>query len=253
MATVATKPYSSRQVYVGCTASEISTEEELKFLVDTAPQEGGIHMGVAGQQNYDIAVRRGSKEIVIVDINDTTRIVHELTGRALAVSETVDEYVVAILKEFEGNQIQIADSVRSQILSKQMYWMQTGFKKIKELFATGKVSFHHADMTSPEFAKLLGTLGKIDTLYISNVADWLIATPAALAALDHLIQDLFASGQLKVLISADGTLKRVGDGKIDYYPIVQKATDTYVSLQTELRRSFMGDPHVYSGPKSLDK
>ena len=207
---------------------------------------GAVHIGVGGWQNYDMIVARDSDCAILVDINEATCQLHEMTRDAILQAGSIDEFIEIFLTKLEASGLKVKSGTLDQIKNKELYWLQkpSRFEKIKEMFRQDKIKISRANIASPEFIDLISVIPpeKRDTLYISNVADWLVENPVELDALDHQLRILTSQNPRMKIVYADGTFK---DGVMNHYPMYRKISKGYTDIKTK-RSAFRGVKRKWS-------
>lgn|GEM_PF-5428081 len=224
-------PYCSKDVYV------LSNEENSEAVQETLSKkklenpENDAHVGVSGWQNYDLCIAGRSKFLLLVDINGCECLIHELTGKAILAAKDVDDFVSKILEAFKKEtRFKIRPEDIDNIQNKKIFWLQTpgGFDKIKKLYNEGKVKIKHFNIADPESANRIvnclqnNGIQTIHTLYISNVADWLIENPDELRSLDKNVKSLKDKYPSMHVVYSDGTLTKETVAACKYYPMKRK-------------------------------
>lgn len=238
-------------------SNETQAAESLDFL--TSGTEPGTYVGVSGLQNYSMIAARKSTDAIFVDINDTTCRLHEAVKAAFsefrksfdpetADPEAMKAFAQKFLQELDKAELSIPDELRERIQKAELYWLQNidRFLHIKNMFDNDRVEIRNLNLASNALIDHLKER-KIDVIYISNVADWLIEKPQELSALDSNLQKLAEINPQIRIIYSDGTLKIDANDTMSYHPIVRNVSVGYRSdiVITPIREHFM-EPAMHS-------
>jgi hypothetical protein len=158
-------------------SNESGQEDALDLLERLDAKAGNVHVGVSGWQNYDVIVARNSDAAVIVDINQATCELHRLTARAIQTADHVDDFVRRFFELLKKEQFP-EFSKKDEIFQKRVYWLRHpgGYAKIRQMYLDHKIHILPSNIATSEcffnFRRIVD-LSQIETLYISNVAEWL--------------------------------------------------------------------------------
>ena len=202
--------------------------------------KSGVHLGVSGFYNYDIAVLTNPSALALFDVNLSVAKFHEITKEAVMQAENEDEFLEIFEKKINKATFKIRESDLEKIREKKVLWLKnsTNFNKIKQLFLENRVLISSLSLSNPRAPEIINdlltekgfTLEDIKTVYTSNIADWIMEDTTELYQFDKIIRIISNNA---LTIYSEGTLSQKPLGDIDYHPIVRKLSPspTYVTKE----------------------
>ncbi len=231
-------------------SNETNQEIVAQRLQETAQEGNYLHVGVSGMQNYNFIVLSKAKYAMLLDINNATCFFHQKIKETIQIAENVDDFVSRFLKTLEENNIKINDEHKCAIKEKKDLWLKSeNWTIIKKMFQEENIEILNINIAEDEARKKIKKFYKLKhaslrTLYISNVADWLIDNKVELNNLQKNIDSLYKKNSNLIIIYSDGTLK-VDKGQLEHHPIVQKIAflkkEPLFSLYTKDRLSLLNN------------
>lgn len=254
MKTTFSPTYSHSEFYAD--SNETQEAESLDILASET--EHGTYVGVSGLQNYSMIAARKSTDAVFVDINETTCKLHRAVKAAFAelhqsAVETPDEqkafFIQKFLIELDKAGLGISGELKERIQNAELSWLHNteDFLHVKIMFDNNRVEIINLNLASDALIAHL-TERKVDAIYISNVADWLIENSEELKALDNNLRELAEKNPELRIIYSDGTLRLDETEKMNYHPIVRNISVGYRPdiVITPIRQGIMNDPAMLS-------
>lgn len=184
--------HASPNDYYRCflTTNERSATKVFKNLVG---HEGSnrVHIGCSGWQNFDLISNLKSNYAIIVDIAKSTRMIYQVTEQEIKTADNRQDFLEKVATVFQKMPIAISvgskhfyreDIAKELILelNKPNSWLASDekFEFIKKMFAEKRIVFLGVDFKeTPIFSKINQVIRdnglSLDTLYLSNVIDWL--------------------------------------------------------------------------------
>lgn len=191
--------------FVYSTANEFCTRKVRKVLheVQGVPRGARCAVGVSCWHNFDIAFSRKSDLVVLMDNNTAVKNFNNLTLQALKCCSSRQEFAQFMLKSMQEvsynqkyDKLKVASFDHSGPLAEQLKielvregsWLSAdeSYGFIRKLVLNDKVPVFRVNLTAirvesddfnPVFGKIRGLVEsaglKIDTLYISNIIDYL--------------------------------------------------------------------------------
>ena len=233
------------EVYIR--SNETNQAEVAEKLQGCVRDSNFIHVGVSGMQNYDFIARLRPQYAMLIDINEATCLFHSLIKEAILSSENVNEFIEYITKKLSQSDFQISEAHIRAFQEKKDFWLQDdNFQYIREMFQRGDIKIQNVNIADERTSEMLESYceekrAQVGSIYISNVADWLIDNLDELFSMETNIQKLKGKRDEMIVIYSDGTL-RLHENNLEHHPIVQKisclARDSF-TLYTEIRKHFM--------------
>jgi len=178
------KTDSSKPPYILC--NEAGQEQILTTLTAEAKsQDKRVHLGFSVWFNLDVIAVTHPEYAIILDIDPNVHAIYQCIKKAIDSSKTRDQFVDTFLKAVEKIKLlpfpmEYQKNLFDQELSKKQGFLSSekNFSLVKAMHEEGKIFFGAADVTNSEiFRQLAGWCktkdAKIDTLYISNISEWL--------------------------------------------------------------------------------
>lgn len=169
----------------------------LRLLSHTPKAQGhnSLHIGFSGFLNLDIMAERKSEFGILLDINDRTAELFKVLAEVITQEESVDNNEFA--KAFDNRIAETGDYFRRGMalggiidswLNDENSWLgnKDKFKHIRNMFVNERIVFFRADIrqqrssdeTENAFDAIAAWAEKhgvvVDTLYISNIYEWLL-------------------------------------------------------------------------------
>lgn len=184
---------TSGPIYVAC--NEGHYHETLQYLKHLPLVGNGIHIGWACQFNYDVIAIRHPQQAIICDINSGMHHLYEKINELIKLNNNKKDFLEQ-LNEFL-NHPEVAENLsynyeyRSpgellKFLTHEDSWLSSdeSYEYVRTMHIEGRITYLALDITNDsgyftELRQWIDNSGyQVDTLYASNIVEWL-KTPQA--------------------------------------------------------------------------
>jgi len=208
----------------------VPIEDDLIDIINNLPEtsdKNSVHIGLSGMMNLDIIAKRKSGYAFLFDIADMDKMykiigatITELKEEYEEVSERMNKFSEKFGKKLYEEKV-LGEDFYSKCdekeikyyLTKKHSWcfLESRYEHIEQMFLENKMVFTKIDITDTDKFKIIGDILtdndlKTDTIYLSNVYDWLLGRN-----IGYKVQDTNANRNdllksLKYIITKDTTL-----------------------------------------------
>lgn len=198
--------------------NEVNLKETGRILTIYPNPKRPFHIGFSCWHNFDLIVARQSCGAIVADISDCVFEFYSETKKCVIRAENRESFVNDMLNSFKDDRYQrkycreklsfYIDQLEKELFREES-WLSTdeGFNFIKDLYQNNRIVHLRLDIVDTEsFFKIKVFLDEnslsLDTLYVTNIADWLIkiGNDERGNVLEKMVQSIMSVASAETLI-----------------------------------------------------